>query len=84
MELEQSFIEKFHAYLHHDLGMFSNDLSGFNCLKYMVNTAFNNGWIPRNPLVLYRFTFPQCAESLRCPGDEAVSLLPMGFSTDRS
>ena len=21
----------------------------------MVNTAFNNGWIPRNPLVLYRF-----------------------------
>ena len=50
----------------------------------MVNTAFNNGWIPRNPLVLYRFTFPQCAESLRCPGDEAVSLLPMGFSTDRS
>ena len=27
----------------------------------MVNTVFNNGWIPRNPLVLYRFTFPQCA-----------------------
>lgn len=66
LELEQSFTEKFHAYLHHDLGMFSNDLSGFNYLKYTANTAFNNGWMPRNPLARYRCTSPQCAESLRC------------------
>ena len=30
----------------------------------MVNTVFNNGWIPRNPLVLYRFTFPQSADGV--------------------
>lgn len=58
MELEQSFIEKFHAYLHHDLGIFSNASSGFNCLKYLVNTAFNNGWMPRNPFALYQYTAP--------------------------
>lgn len=59
-ELEQSFIEKFHAYLHYDRGMSPNGLSGYlKCLKYVVKIAFNNGWMPRNPFAAYRFTPPQ-------------------------
>lgn len=59
-ELEQSFIEKFHAYLHYDRGMSPNGLSNYlNCLKYVVKVAFNNGWMPRNPFATYRFTPPQ-------------------------
>lgn len=59
-ELEQSFIEKFHAYLHYDRGMSPNGLSNYlNCLKYVVKIAFNNGWMPRNPFATYRFTPPQ-------------------------
>ncbi len=60
LELEQSFIEKFHTYLSHDLGMSPNGLSGYlKCLKYVVKMAFNNGWMPRNPFALYRYTPPQ-------------------------
>ena len=60
LELEQSFIEKFHTYLFHDLGMSPNGLSGYlKCLKYVVKMAFNNGWMPRNPFALYRYTPPQ-------------------------
>ena len=60
LELEQSFIEKFHTYLFHDLGMSPNGLSGcLKCLKYVVKMAFNNGWMPRNPFALYRYTPPQ-------------------------
>lgn len=59
-ELELSFIEKFHAYLHHERGMSPNGLSNYlQCVKYVVKTAFNNGWVPRNPFALYRFTPPQ-------------------------
>lgn len=59
-ELEQSFIEKFHAYLHYDRGMSSNGLSKYlDCLKYVAKIAFNNGWMPRNPFATYRFTPPQ-------------------------
>ena len=60
LELEQSFIEKFHTYLFHDLGMSPNGLSGYlKCLKYVVKMAFNNGWMPRKPFALYRYTPPQ-------------------------
>lgn len=60
LELEQSFIEKFHTYLSHDLGMSPNGLSGYlKCLKYVVKMAFNNGWMPRNPFALYHYTPPQ-------------------------
>ncbi len=59
-ELEQSFIEKFHAYLHYDRGMSPNGLSSYlKCLKYVVKIAFNNGWMPRNPFATYRFSPPQ-------------------------
>ena len=60
LELEQSFIEKFHAYLCHDLGMSPGGLSNYlKCLQYVVKTSFNNGWMPRNPFALYRYTPPQ-------------------------
>lgn len=60
VELEQSFIEKFHAYLHYDRGISPNGLFGYlRCLRYVVKIAFNNGWMPRNPFATYRFTPPQ-------------------------
>lgn len=59
VELEQSFIEKFHAYLSMDRGMSPNGLDNYlDCLKYVIKVAFNNGWMPRNPFALYRFTPP--------------------------
>lgn len=73
LELEQSFIEKFHTYLSHDLGMSPNGLSDYlKCLKYVVKMAFNNGWMDKKDpmqrlwtqnlireLTNYRATFEQ-------------------------
>ena len=83
LKLEQSFIEKFHAYLSHDLGMSPSGLSGYlKCLKYVVKTAFNNGWILRNPFALYRYTPPQ-VERGYLTEKELQRLMANGSSSSR-
>lgn len=63
-ELEQSFIEQYHVYLKSDLGLKPMTVSGYlKCLKYVVKIAFNNGWMPRNPFALYRYTAPNPVRS---------------------
>ena len=57
--------------------MSPNGLSGYlECLKYVVKTAFNNGWIPRNPFALYRYTPPQVERG--CLAEEELQrLMPL-------
>lgn len=60
VELESSFIEKFHAYLLYDRGMQPGGLvKHLSSLKYVVKLAFLNGWMPRDPFALYRYSVPQ-------------------------
>lgn len=59
-ELELSFIGKFHLFLGQDMNLKPNTLINYlKLLKYVVKTAFNNGWISRNPFASYWYTPPQ-------------------------
>lgn len=75
VELEQSFIEKFHTYLSNDCGMQPGGLvRHLTNLKYIVKLSFFNGWMPRNPFALYKY-IPSQSERFHLDEDEIQRMM---------
>lgn len=59
IELELSFIEQFHVYLKNKRTLKPLSICRYlDCLIHVVNIAFTDGHMPRNPFALYRYSAP--------------------------